>query len=406
MVASLHTITHSRPSMRPMPVMMPAPWIASSYMPLAASGESSRNGVPGSIRRSTRSRGSSLPRDSVALARTLPARRARPRRGVRSSSCTSARIAAALARNSLPCVSIAEASFATAPSPIPDCRAHYGVARARSECAFMEHHKSGTFRGTCWNVPVALRSTHAMGCGGHHRRRGTMKRTLLVSVAALALAAGSTIALSQGSGGGEGGGAAPAPAARAHQAGGGRQHRPDARSGPWRAGPRGPPRSSRSAQQAPSRHAGADTQPAPGRARAGPTTRRQSQRAAAPSKSRQPSSRPSRRRPAAPSRAQTGDQAGRGRAGRWPSSNVSLTTEQKTTIRTKVLDQLGAARDQRQLRHQVGTVVPRTVRIAPVPVDADRDRADVARLHVFRLCRTRSSSSSRARSRSSRCSQV
>ncbi len=33
----------------------------------------------------------------------------------------------------------------------------------------------------------------------------------------------------------------------------------------------------------------------------------------------------------------------------------------------------------------VGTVVPRTVRIAPVPVDADRDRADMARLHVLRL---------------------
>ena len=62
MVASLHTITHSRPSIRPMPVMMPAAWIASSYMPLAASGDNSRNGVPGSISRMTRSRGSSLPR--------------------------------------------------------------------------------------------------------------------------------------------------------------------------------------------------------------------------------------------------------------------------------------------------------------------------------------------------------
>ena len=104
MVASLHTITHSRPSIRPMPVMMPAPWIASSYMPLAASGDSSRNGVPGSISRSTRSRGSSLPRAVCrsrercrpaerglgALARRAPARAPASRRrwrGTRSIAC-------------------------------------------------------------------------------------------------------------------------------------------------------------------------------------------------------------------------------------------------------------------------------------------------------------------------------
>ncbi len=69
MVESLHTIMHSRPSTRPMPVIRPAPWMASSYMPLAASGDSSRNGEPGSIRFITRSRGSSLPRADMALAR-------------------------------------------------------------------------------------------------------------------------------------------------------------------------------------------------------------------------------------------------------------------------------------------------------------------------------------------------
>ena len=47
---------------RPMPVMMPAAWMSPSYMPFAASGDSSRNGEPGSSSRSTRSRGSSLPR--------------------------------------------------------------------------------------------------------------------------------------------------------------------------------------------------------------------------------------------------------------------------------------------------------------------------------------------------------
>src|SRR5665647_3796014 len=65
MVESLHTTMHSRPSIRPMPVIRPAPWMASSYILLAASGDSSRNGEPGSIRFITRSRGKLLPRDRV-----------------------------------------------------------------------------------------------------------------------------------------------------------------------------------------------------------------------------------------------------------------------------------------------------------------------------------------------------
>jgi hypothetical protein len=47
MVESLHTTITSRPMTRPMPVMMPAEWIASSYMPWAASAPISRNGAPG-----------------------------------------------------------------------------------------------------------------------------------------------------------------------------------------------------------------------------------------------------------------------------------------------------------------------------------------------------------------------
>ena len=43
-VASLATITHSRPETRPTPVMMPAAGASSSYIPVAASGDSSRNG--------------------------------------------------------------------------------------------------------------------------------------------------------------------------------------------------------------------------------------------------------------------------------------------------------------------------------------------------------------------------
>src|SRR5919202_843235 len=60
-VASLATTTTSRPATRPMPVMIPAAGASPPYMPCAASGESSRNGLPGSSRAATRSRGSSLP---------------------------------------------------------------------------------------------------------------------------------------------------------------------------------------------------------------------------------------------------------------------------------------------------------------------------------------------------------
>src|SRR5690348_10198121 len=61
-VASLQTITHSRPETRPIPVTMPAAAIVSPYMPYAANCDSSRNGLPGSSKPRTRSRGRSLPR--------------------------------------------------------------------------------------------------------------------------------------------------------------------------------------------------------------------------------------------------------------------------------------------------------------------------------------------------------
>ena len=52
------------------------------------------------------------------------------------------------------------------------------------------------------------------------------------------------------------------------------------------------------------------------------------------------------------------------------SSNVSLTTEQKTTIRQKVLTS-SAPRVQGRVNFdiKVGVVVPRTVRVVPVPVE-------------------------------------
>ncbi len=59
-VGSLAVITHSTPSMTPMPVTSPAP--TGYSLPQAASGESSRNGESGSTSSSMRSRGSNLPR--------------------------------------------------------------------------------------------------------------------------------------------------------------------------------------------------------------------------------------------------------------------------------------------------------------------------------------------------------
>ena len=50
-MASLATISTSRPETRPMPVTSPAPGASSSYMSQAASGDSSRNGEPGSSSR-------------------------------------------------------------------------------------------------------------------------------------------------------------------------------------------------------------------------------------------------------------------------------------------------------------------------------------------------------------------
>ena len=50
------------------------------------------------------------------------------------------------------------------------------------------------------------------------------------------------------------------------------------------------------------------------------------------------------------------------------SKNVSLTTEQKTTIREKVLTSSAPRVERVDFDIKVGTVVPRTVRIAPLPV--------------------------------------
>src|SRR5438128_4401398 len=60
-VASFAMIRHSRCCTRPMPVTRPAHGASSSYIPFAASGESSRNGVFGSSSAAIRSRTGNFP---------------------------------------------------------------------------------------------------------------------------------------------------------------------------------------------------------------------------------------------------------------------------------------------------------------------------------------------------------
>src|SRR5690348_6768463 len=98
-VASLATTTISWPCTRPMPVSRPAAGAAPSYMPCAASGESSRNGEPGSSSARMRSRDSSLPR-AVCFSRALSPPPAAARSSCALRSATSVCSRSALARNS------------------------------------------------------------------------------------------------------------------------------------------------------------------------------------------------------------------------------------------------------------------------------------------------------------------
>jgi hypothetical protein len=163
-----------------------------------------------------------------------------------------------------------------------------------------------------------------------------MKRTLMVSVAALALAAGSTIAMSQGnSGRGEGG------------ASGGASGQMNESPAPGRgAQDRAIPEKQQKAQQAPS-----GTQ--------APTTK-QTQGERDKSGTQQQTQSPS----TGGAKQGTAQQGG----GAMRSSNVSLTTEQKTVIRSKVLTSSAPRVTNVNFDIRVGTVVPRSVRIAPVPV--------------------------------------
>ena len=206
-----------------------------------------------------------------------------------------------------------------------------------------------------------------------------MKRTLMVSVAALALAAGSTVALSQGPGGGNTPMANPSGPSGGVTAPGSvgvnpaeKDTHPGSKAGAPAKGAqeRAAPDKQKSTQQAPQGGPGATTKQSQDEKSGQPATR-QSQ---APANEKQqgqaaPQQQPGQAAPAQQSQGQSTTGTKQGAAERpMKSSNVSLTTEQKTKIRTTVL--IGSAPRVTNVNFdiKVGTMVPRTVRVAPLPV--------------------------------------
>jgi hypothetical protein len=209
-----------------------------------------------------------------------------------------------------------------------------------------------------------------------------MKHTLLASVAALALAAGSTVALSQGGGGGGGAGGSGAGGGTGGAGGGTMQQSPGSGGAPGGGG---------SMQQSPGGGGGAMKEGAPagsaqtdrpGGARTGDTMKDQ------PGKQQQQQGQAPRDRDGSKqgasdttrdggtkqgtsdtkqggSKQSASDKQGAGTKG--GASSVSLTTEQRTTIRTTVLTSSAPRVTNVNFNVRVGTVVPRTVRIVPLP---------------------------------------
>ena len=188
-----------------------------------------------------------------------------------------------------------------------------------------------------------------------------MRHSLLVSVAAVALTAASTLVYAQGTTSGAAGGtSAPQAAPGGSSASPSTPHAaPGARSeGTGGTAPTG-------ATGTPS---GQITEtPAPGKA---------TQDRTLPDKQRTGQQAPNAKEPAKQQQGQTTGQPGakQGTAGTASSGdramttqNVSLTSEQKTTIRSKVLTSSAPRVTSVNFDIRVGTVVPRTVKIVPVP---------------------------------------
>src|SRR6478736_9138645 len=167
--------------------------MASSYMPLAASGESSRNGEPGSIRVITRSRGNSLPRLTWrSRARSEPPKAASARRAC--SSDTSARMRSALARKSAAFLSIDDERIAKGASPQrQSCLDGTGNAMATaSGCHCVTFGTDGS------NQTFAQEVSTMSGNSGGIQRRNPVRKAKLLSTVAFALLFGAGAAAAQG----------------------------------------------------------------------------------------------------------------------------------------------------------------------------------------------------------------
>ena len=198
-----------------------------------------------------------------------------------------------------------------------------------------------------------------------------MKRTLLISVAAVALAAGSTVALSQGSGGGSSGaaGGGSTPMANPSAPSGGQDTTAPGTKG--KAAQERVPADKQNGKQKSTEQAPRGEQPATKQSqddKSAPSNR-QSQ-GEQPTKSQQQTQTPATGGKQGAGQTTTGTQTGgKQDAGGRPmaSSNVSLTTEQKTTIRRTVLTSSAPRVTNVNFDIKVGTVVPRTVRIVALP---------------------------------------
>jgi Protein of unknown function (DUF1236) len=211
-----------------------------------------------------------------------------------------------------------------------------------------------------------------------------MRRTLLISVAALALAAASNVTFAQtgkpsGAGGAAGGAPANAPAASpsgAAPAGGG---------SPSTVNPTGDAQSTINETTPPGAHKGAQDTHKGAQDTTTPRDQKQKSSQQAPAeKSRTQQSQGEQprgeRREQSQGEQPRGDrqqqtqspQTGGSKQGAaerpMTSKNVSLTTEQKTTIRQKVLTSSAPRVEHVDFDIKVGVVVPRTVRVAPLPV--------------------------------------
>lgn len=206
-----------------------------------------------------------------------------------------------------------------------------------------------------------------------------MRKTLLVSVAALALAAGSTAAMSQGSPAAAPGGAgmtASPSAGASGGAGAGAATAPGGQNGqitespaPGKAAQDRTIPEKKSSQQVPS-----NGKPAPmqqGQAAPAANERHDGNRQGANERNEGNRQGANERREGDAKQGANERHEGNTRQGAndhgMKSSNVSLTTEQKTTIRKTVLTSSAPRVSKVDFDIRVGVAVPRTVRFAPVP---------------------------------------